>query len=429
MIRSSPNVPARRRFLARGAAAGTLALAPFPRAHPDHSAPPAKAGDDLARRLQEAALAPALRPELFPRPVMLKSVELLRNGRFFLVRARSIDGATGLAEGNADVLRSAHLILLHRVAPFFAGKDARDLDALIEGVYVAQSNYKWQGLPFWSCVASVELAILDLLGQVSGRSLGELLGGVRQREIPVYRASGHRGNSPEEELAYLQKVVEEDGAKAIKFRLGGRMRYDEVTTRRDHALIRMTRKAFGDAVTLYADANGSYDVPKAIEIGRAMQAHGFRFYEEPVPFDFYQETRQVADALAIPIAGGEEEASLRHFRWMIETGVLQVVQPDLFYFGGVTRALRVARMAEVAGLECTPHMSGGGLGFLYAAHFASFAPSHGPHQEYKGTDDLPVSSPSSPLRAVRGVVKVPSGPGLGVVFEPTFLREARVVEG
>jgi L-alanine-DL-glutamate epimerase-like enolase superfamily enzyme len=252
---------------------------------------------------------------------------------------------------------------------------------------------------------------------------------VRRREIAVYRASGNRGNTPEEELAYLRKVVEEDGAKAIKFRLGGRMRYDDTTTRRDRALVRMTRKAFGGAMALYADANGSYDVPMALEIGRAMQDDGFRFFEEPVPFDHYEETRQVADTLSIPIAGGEEEASLRQFRWMIETGVLQVVQPDLFYFGGVIRALRVARMAEAAGLECTPHMSGSGLGFLYAAHFASFAPAHGPHQEYKGTDDLPVSSPTAPLRAEKGVVRVPSGPGLGVVFDRAFVRDAKVVGG
>jgi L-alanine-DL-glutamate epimerase-like enolase superfamily enzyme len=352
-------------------------------------------------------------------------VDLLRNGGTFLVRARSTDGATGLAEANGAVLASAWPILVQRVAPSFAGKDARELEALLEEVYLHQSNYKWQGLPFWSCVASVELAVLDLLGQVSGRALGDLLGGVKRREIAVYRASSHRGNTAEEELDYLKKVVAEDGAKALKFRLGGRMRYDETTTKRDHALIRTTRQAFGDAVTLYADANGSYDVPMALEIGRAMQDHGFRFYEEPVPFDHYEETRQVADALAIPIAGGEEEASLRQFRWMIETGVLQVVQPDLFYFGGMVRSLRVARMAEAAGLECTPHMSGGGLGFLYAAHFASFAPAHGPHQEYKGTDDLPVSSPTAPLRAVKGVVRVPTGPGLGVVFDPAFLHEAR----
>jgi L-alanine-DL-glutamate epimerase-like enolase superfamily enzyme len=84
-----------------------------------------------------------------------------------------------------------------------------------------------------------------------------------------------------------------------------------------------------------------------------MQDRGFSFYEEPVPFDCYEETRQVADALTIRIAGGEEEASLRQFRWLIETGVLHVVQPDMFYFGGMTRALRVARMAEAAGLVRT----------------------------------------------------------------------------
>ena len=389
----------RRRFLQGVTAAGALGLT-RPAAGQAPSASTGHAGGDLAARLRDAARAPVLRRDLFTSAVTVQSVELLRNGRFFLVRVRTSDGATGLAEGHADVLRSAHPILVQRIAPFFVGKDARDLDALIEGVYLDQSNYKWQGLPFWVCVTSVELAVLDLLGQVSGRSFGDLLGTVRRREIAVYRASSHRGNSPEEELAYLQKVVEEDGAKAIKFRLGGRMRYDETTTRRDHALIRMTRQAFGDAVTLYADGNGSYDVPKAIEIGRAMQDHGFRFYEEPVPFDYYEETKAVADALTIPIAGGEEEASLRQFRWMIETGVLQVVQPDLFYFGGMTRALRVARMAEVAGLECTPHMSGTGLGFLYAAHFASVAPAHGPHQEYQGDRRTP--RVVSHLRPARG---------------------------
>ena len=429
MTQPNRRIVSRRAILTGGAAASALALARAAGTESVASVSAQEAGKALAAKLRAAVEAPVLRRSLFARPVTIERIELLRNGRFFLVRARSTDGGIGLAEGHGPVLDSAWPILVKRVAPYFAGKDARDLDALVDGVYVHDSNYKWQGLPFWSSVASVELAILDLLGQVSGRPLADLFGGVRRREVAVYRASGHRGNSAEEELEYLQRVVEEDGARAIKFRLGGRMRYDGTTTKRDHALIRMTRKAFGGGVTLYADANGSFDVPKAIEIGRAMQDHGFSFYEEPVPFDYYEETRQVADALAIRIAGGEEEPSLRQFRWMIETGVLQVVQPDMFYFGGMTRAMRVARMAEAAGLECTPHMSGSGLGFLYAAHFASFAPAHGPHQEYKGTDELPVSSATSPLRAEKGVVRVPSGPGLGVVFDSAFVRAARVVEG
>jgi L-alanine-DL-glutamate epimerase-like enolase superfamily enzyme len=423
MSRDTDRRASRRDLLKLGVASAALSLARPATAGARESA------DELSRRIDAALATPLLRAGLFPRPVRIASVTLLRNGRFFLVQARSADGALGLAEGHGPVLQSAHPILVQRVAPFFVGKDARELESLLRGVYLHDSNYKWQGLPFWSCVASVELAILDLLGQVSGRALGDLLGGVRRREIAVYRASGNRGNSPEEEVDYLRKIVEEAGAGAIKFRLGGRMRYDEATTRRDHALIRLTRKAFGEAMALYADANGSYDVAKALEIGRRMEDERFRFLEEPVPFDHYEETRRVADALNLSIAGGEEEASLRQFRWMIENGVLQVVQPDIFYFGGLIRALRVAQMAEAAGLECTPHMSASGLGFLYAAHFASCAANPGPHQEYKGNDDLPVSSDTSSLRAEKGVVRVPSGPGLGVVFDPAFVRAARPLEG
>jgi L-alanine-DL-glutamate epimerase-like enolase superfamily enzyme len=350
---------------------------------------------------------------------------LLKGGDQFLVRVRSKDGATGLAAGHPDILETTWPILTRRVAPFFVGKDARDLEALVDGVYLADSNYKWQGLPFWVPVASVELAVLDLLGQVARKPIGDLLGGVQRREIAVYRASGNRGNTPEAEIEYLQKLVAETGARAIKFRLGARMRYDDASTRRDLALIPLTRKTFGDGTTIHADANGSYDVATAVRIGRLMHDHGFAFLEEPVPFDYYEETKEIADALPIPVAGGEQESSLRRFRWMIERRGVDVVQPDLFYFGGLIRSIRVARMAEAAGMPCTPHMSDGGLGYLYVAHYASCVPNAGPFQEYKGRDAaLPVSSASSTLRCVNGMLTVPTGPGLGVTIDPAFVNKA-----
>ena len=376
-------------------------------------------------RITQALAAPILRRELLRDAVTIASVELLKAGDQFLVRVRSKDGATGLAAGHPDILETTWPILTRRVAPFFVGKDARDLEALVDGVYLADSNYKWQGLPFWVPVASVELAVLDLLGQVARKPIGDLLGGVQRREIAVYRASGNRGNTPEAELEYLQKLIAETGARAIKFRLGARMRYDDASTRRDLALIPLTRKTFGDGMAIHADANGSYDVPTAVRIGRLMQDHGFAFLEEPVPFDYYEETKEIADALPIPIAGGEQESSLRRFRWMIERRAVDVVQPDLFYFGGLIRSIRVARMAAVAGMSCTPHMSDGGLGYLYVAHYASCVPNAGPFQEYKGRDAaLPVSSASSTLRCVNGMLTVPAEPGLGVTIDPAFVSKA-----
>jgi L-alanine-DL-glutamate epimerase-like enolase superfamily enzyme len=376
-------------------------------------------------KIAQAMAAPVLRRELLPSPVTIESVELLKAADQYLVRVRSRDGATGLAVAHPDVLETTWPILTRRVAPFFIGKDARDLDALIEGVYLTNSNYKWQGLPFWVPTASVEFAVLDLLGQVAKKPIGELLGGVRQRDIAVYRASGQRGNSPEEEIAFLQKLVSDTGAKAIKFRLGARMRYDDASTRRDLTLIPLTRKTFGDGMAIHADANGSYDIPMSLRIGKIMREHGLAFLEEPVAFDCYDETKEIADALPIPVAGGEQESSLRRFQWMIEHRGVDVVQPDLFYFGGFIRSIRVARMAAAAGMPCTPHMSDGGLGYLYVAHYASCVPNAGPFQEYKGRDaSLPVSSESSTLRSVNGMLTVPTGPGLGVTIDPTFVKSA-----
>ncbi len=412
----------RREFIKSGAAASALSAAPK---GPSFASKPTQ---EQAGRIEKALAAPVLKTDFLKRAVKIASVELLKSGQHFIVRVRSTEGAEGIAVANGNVMRSSYPILLNRVAPFFVGQDARELESLLQGVYLRESNYKWQGLPFWSCVASVEIAILDLLGKTVNKPIGELLGGVVRRRIAVYRASGNRGNTAQQEIEYLKKIVAETGAKAIKFRLGARMRYDEASTRRDLALIGLTRKVFGEEMTIYADANGSYDVPMAIRIGRLMEEHKLAFFEEPVPFDYYDETKQVADTLDIPIAGGEQESSLRRFRWMIENNAVQIVQPDLIYFGGMIRSIRVARMAAVVGMACTPHLSGGDLGYLYVAHFASCVPNSGPYQEYKGEDEsLPITSDTSSLKSEDGMLKVPSGPGLGVTIDPDFLRRAELV--
>lgn len=380
-------------------------------------------GEKLARIME----APVLRTDLLREPLKIEKVELLRAGRHYIVRVLG-GGLEGFADAHSSVMSAAYPILTRKVAPNFAGKDARNLESVFHAAYLASSNYKWQGLPFWVSMAVVEIAVLDLLGKASGKPLGELFGKVQRKKIPVYRASGNRGNSPEAEVAYLQKTVAETGAGAIKFRLGARMSFNESSTRRDLALIPLLRKTFGPAMAIYADANGSYDVPMSIRMGRMMEEQKFGFFEEPVPFDYYDETKQIADALSIPIALGEEEMSLRGFRRIIETGTAQVIQPDLLYSGGLMRAVKVARMANAAGLPCTPHMSGGGLGFLYVAHFASCVDDPGAHQEYKGEDDnLPVSSSTSSLKSEGGLLTVPSGPGLGVTIDPALLKQATIV--
>ena len=383
--------------------------------------------------LSESELAviadkPILRIDDLTKPVTIQSLELLRNGSTYLTRVRTTDGAEGLGVANDSRLRELYPVFVRRVAPFFVGKDARQLESLLTELYRFRSNYKLQGIGLWAPQTAAELAILDLLGKLTNQSLGNLLGGVKRTEIAVYRASGNRGNTPEEEVAYLKRLVEETGAKAVKFRLGGRMSKNaDSLPGRSEALIPLVRETFGPDFSLYADSNSSYDVENAIRVGRLMQEHNYGFFEEPCPFDHLWETKQVADALEIPIAGGEQEFSLRRFRWAIANRAMDVVQPDLHYFGGYVRAIKVARMANASGMPCTVHMSGSGLGYVDVCHFASCIDDPGPHQEFKGESGLPVTCETSSLKCENGVVQVPTGPGYGVTIDPAFVHEAEVV--
>lgn len=414
----------RRAFLTSAALGGVAATLPFSsKAFP--ASDPTPDYDLLDKTIRQ----PVFKKELFKTPVIIDTVELLRFKDTFLCRVRSKDGAEGISVGASQQLKSLYPIFVNRVSPFFIGKDARDLEALLEELYVYASNYKLQSLALWVPVATLEFAILDMMGRISGKSIGELIGDIHHKEIAVYQANSERGITPEETIRQLKEQLSLSHAKAIKFKVGGRMSHPEYPDKRSELLIPLVRKTFGDRIVISADSNGSYDVAEAIRIGKIMQEYNYDFYEEPVPFDWYEETMLVAKALKIPVAGGEQEPSLHNFRWLIANNSLKVLQPDTFYFGGMVRSMKVARMAQVTGKLCTPHITGDGFGYVYMMHFISAVPNAGAYHEFKAlSKELPFQCKTSSLVSENGVVKVPSGPGLGVDIDPDYIKKHIVVK-
>jgi L-alanine-DL-glutamate epimerase-like enolase superfamily enzyme len=343
------------------------------------------------------------------------------------VRSTSADGAVGVAATNERV-KYLYPILLQKVIPYFVGKDARKLEELIEGVYVHQSNYKLAGLALWCCVGWVECSLLDLLGQRAGQPAGELLGGVIRREVPVYLSSMRRDTTPEQEVEWVGKRLAETGAKAVKLKIGGRMSNNaDAAPGRTERLVALARKTFGDQITIYVDANGSYDAAHAIEVGRMLEAHHVGFYEEPCPFEELEQTKQVADALTMPVAGGEQDACLPRFAWMVRNRVVDVVQPDVNYNGGLLRAIRVARLAAAADVPITPHSPQQGPDFAALLAFASCTPNIGSYLEYNAAPRKRAGWYSPSLEVKGGVVAVPPGPGLGVTIDTEVLTKAKRV--
>jgi len=435
--------PTRREFLTSAGVAMTGAAA-LDAAVPARSqraaarrAEPARPGrpqdvDARQAKLLEVLRQPVLRRELFSSPVIIESVELLRWENSYLCRVRSADGAEGISIAHSSMSR-LYPIFLHNVRPFFLGKDARELDLMLEKVYVYGFNFRFNGMALGIPLATIEFAVLDMLGRMAGRSLGRLIGEIHNPEVAVYVATEWRERPLEESFDLIKQAVAEYDARALKIKVGylmfmtTDMRAAEPVGKTER-LIPLLRETFGSGMALYADANGYYDVKEAIRVGRLLEESRYAYFEEPVMYDDFEAIKEVADALTIPIANGEQDQSFVNFRWLIANDGLEIVQPDNYYFGGLIRSVKVARMAAAFGKSIVPHMSGGGLGFLYNIHLVSVLPNAGAHHEFKGLQTVvPFECRTSPLKVVGGKIKVPTGPGLGVDIDAGFIRRHQPV--
>ncbi len=420
----------RRQFLTTAAAAS---FAPLMFPSPSRGAERAgrvRQSDAEARqaRLLEILRQPVLKKELFTSPVIIKSLELLRWENSYLCRVRSTDGAEGISVAHTD-MRKLYPIFLRNLQPFFLGKDARELDLILEKVYTYGFNFRYNGISLGLPLATIEFAILDLLGRIAGRSLGQLIGEIHHPEVAVYVATEWRERPLEEAFDRIKKAVAEYDAKALKIKVGYLMfmttdMHAKGPVGKTERLIPLLREHYGPDMALYADANGYYEVDEAIRVGKLLEENKYAYFEEPVMYDDFEAIKRVADALAIPIANGEQDQSFVNFRWLIANDGIEIVQPDSYYFGGLIRSVKVGRMAAAFGKSIVPHMSGGGLGFLYNIHLVSVLPNAGAHHEFKGLDtQVRFECKTSPLKVVGGKMKVPTGPGSGVEIDPEFIKK------
>jgi L-alanine-DL-glutamate epimerase-like enolase superfamily enzyme len=425
----------RRKFISTTFAGG-LAAATLPLSSCGSESTVSGSSADLKARyakLDEIIRKPILKKELFADPVIIETVELLRYDRSFLCRVRSKDGAEGISVGHSG-LSTLFPIFLRNLQPYFIGQDARELDLILERIYIYNFNFRYNGITLGLPLATIEFAILDMLGRIADKPVGQLIGEIHNPEVGVYVATEFREKPLEEHFDLIKKAVAEYDVKALKVKVGYQysgtkdIHYQGVPGKTEK-LIPLLRETYGNDMSLYADSNGYYNVSEAIRVGKLLEEYKYSYFEEPVMYDHFEDLKEVADALTIPVSNGEQDQSFVHFRWSIANDGLDIVQPDNYYFGGMIRSMKVALMADAFGKSFIPHMSGGGLGFLYNSILVSVAPNAGLHHEFKGLDtSVKFECPTSPLKIVNGKIKVPTGPGMGVNFDPDFIRKHEPVK-
>ena len=279
---------------------------------------------------------PVLKTENLKEPVMIETLELLKYGGSWIVHVRSESGAEGYSIAHSTI-SSLFPIFLRNVQPFFIGQDARELDLILERIYIYNFNFRYNGITLGLPLACAEFAILDMLTK-QDRLWEE---STRYTILKSHLCLQEFREKPlEEHFDLIRKAVSGYDTNALKVKIG----YQYAGTKDIHykgvpgkteKLIPLLRKTYGDNMSLYADSNGYYDVQGAIKVGRLLEEYKYRYFEEPVMYDHFEDIKTVADALELPVSNGEQDTSFVNFRWLLANDGLDIVQPDNYYFGGL----------------------------------------------------------------------------------------------
>ena len=357
----------------------------------------------------------------------INKIETFSNEFVSFVRVATDDGAEGWGQISTYHADISALVMHRQVAPHALGHDAADRTGL--GELILEREHKFPGSYICRALGGLDTALWDLQGKLEGKSVCELLGGT-PRPFPVYGSSMRRDITPDDEADRLARLRDDHGYDAFKFRVGRECGRDQDEwPGRTEAVVPAVRKALGDGVRLLVDGNSCYTPATAIEVGHMLEDNGVVHFEEPCPYWEIDWTREVKQALDLDVTGGEQDNYLPVWRYMIQSGAVDVVQPDVCYVGGLTRALAVARLAQEAGLPCTPHSANLSMVTVFTLHMMGAIENAGPYVEFSIEPDADYypwqTGLYDPVLVARdGKVQIPDGPGWGVEINSDWLAAA-----
>lgn len=335
-----------------------------------------------------------------------------------VVLVHTDDGVTGVASGGDGLPDRA---LLERL---LTGVDVQDTKVVAE----ICATVDFHGGRPWA----VEVAVWDALGKLRGASIAALLGG-RHERLRAYASSGEsvtREDRVERCLALVER-----GIGAVKIRLRGERWRDDV------AVVAAVRDAVGERLELMVDANQGWrmpgdraprwDVATAVECARVLEELGVHWLEEPLPAEDWRAYAELRELTGIRIAAGEMLRRAGEAHDLVERGLVDVVQADVLFVGGIEGCRGIAALAESRGRTWSPHTWSNGVGLvanLQAAAGCSNAewvevPLDPPAWSAERRDWLL----EEPLEiAADGTIRPPDGPGLGVELDLDRLEQWRV---
>ena len=355
----------------------------------------------------------------------IKKLETFTKPYVSFVKTTLEDGSEGFGQMSTYYADITAQIFHKQVAPWVLGKvwtEFNDIENL-----VLEKEHKFPGSYLLRAIAGLDTSLWDLKGRLENKPVATLIGG-KPGKLKVYGSSMKRDISASDEADRFEKLFQEKGIDAFKFRIGAECgRGLDEWDGRTEDIVKTINKSLDSSVLKLVDANSCFSSSQAIEIGKLLEDNNVTHFEEPCPYWEPEETKKVTETLKIDVTGGEQDCDFRIWKDMIDRKIVNIFQPDVMYMGGLTRILKLANMINKSGFTCTPHAANLSLVTVCTMHFLKAIPNAGKYLEYsiEGEDYYPWQKnlfSKHPFNIIEGNVEISDDPGWGVEINKNWLE-------
>jgi D-galactarolactone cycloisomerase len=331
-----------------------------------------------------------------------------------LVAVHTDEGLTGLGStfANDAMIRAALGVL----EPLFLGENPLEPERVSEKLH-QHTFWLGRGGTVTHAISGVDIALWDLLGQVTGQPIGRLLGGCYRSRVRPYASI-----LMQEPAALAEHIarIRAQGFRAFKIGWGP---FGRSSLTLDEAMVKAARTAAGAEALLMVDAGASdafwpQGYKWALRTAEMLAGHGVHWFEEPLPPDALADYVQLRQRAPLPIAGGEVLTRRQSFQPWLEAGAFDIVQPDVTKVGGISEERRIAWMAQDHGVRFIPHGWNTAVGLAADLQLASAFPGTDLVEYLTGSPFIDAITADGWKLDAEGMLPIPSGPGLGLRLDP-----------
>jgi L-alanine-DL-glutamate epimerase-like enolase superfamily enzyme len=355
-----------------------------------------------------------------------------------IVRVATDEGLTGWAD--VETLAPAAVAIIagqgmgilgfRTLSELLIGENPLDVEALWDKLYVGSAYYGRRGIAM-HCLSAIDNCLWSIRAEAAGMSLARLLGGRRRDKVMAYASTLFR--STPEGMAEASRHYIACGYRAVKFGWG----IFGQDPGRDRELVAAAREALGADCALLVDpgwypAGWTRPGPmrsrrQALELCQWLAEYGVGWVEDFIHPENFEEYAYVRAHSPVPIAAGEQVATIWDFERFITAGCVDVIQPDLSRCGGMSVARQVARLADQAGIDLVPHSWLTHLLNGYSLQLIATLPRARYLEFNVSQSHLTRGIAEAPFElAADGTIAIPDTPGIGVTVDPAFIAAHRV---